>query len=197
MKKALVTFLVLLLLVSYSYEAKPAIGAFNFFTDLNIYFNNPSDNATYHTNNLLLNISLENFATEDEPNVIRKAWYSLDGQENISIPVTYEGISGHDGNALPHTHNFAVANLTQLTNGIHNITAYGEFDFSYKTISNSVSIDFTVDVDVPVTSTSPSFEYSPNLLLLIVIILVLVLAIVTLALIIWKKKKSKVSLIKK
>jgi hypothetical protein len=144
-KTALMSLMVSLVLISLVFEVQPDVKALNFFTDLNIWSTSPLNSTTYYSSKLTLNVTLSAFETDNSINVDRKAWYSLDGQERLPLPLVNEGITSKNGNALPLSIVLGVIGLPPLSDGIHNVTVYGEFDFPTKTIRNSYTIIFAID----------------------------------------------------
>ena len=149
-KTALMPLIISLVLISLIFEVQPDVKALNFFTDLNIWSTNPLNSTTYYSSKLPLNVTLSAFETDNSINVDRKAWYSLDGQERLPLPLVNKGITSKIGNALPHSIVLGVTVLPPLSDGIHNVTVYGEFDFPTKTIQNSYTITFFINT-TPIT----------------------------------------------
>jgi hypothetical protein len=145
MKKVLEPPIVSMLLISLVFAVQPSVKAFNIFADLNIWSTSPLNSTTYYSSKLTLNATLSAFEMDNSINVDRKAWYSLDGQERLPIPLVNKGITSNNGNALPHSIVLGVTALPTLSDGIHNVTVYGEFDFPTKTMKNSYTITFTID----------------------------------------------------
>jgi hypothetical protein len=146
MKKAiLVVVIASMLLVSLVLEmqqfvkANPEVYPKRF--PLNIYFNSPL-NKTYNSNLLVLNVTLEE--ASDCENTIRKASYSLDGAENVSLPLVFNGMSSHNGNALLHSETSGIINLPALSEGEHTITVFGEFDINNEVLKNTCTSTFNI-----------------------------------------------------
>ncbi len=108
---------------------------------LNIYFD-PSLNDTYYSNSIILNVTLEE--VYDCNNTIRKAWYSLDGQDRVPISLTYLGDTSKNGNALLHSVVTGNIELAQLSLGSHNITVFGEYTFDTEVQTNNITGNFKV-----------------------------------------------------
>ena len=110
-----------------------------------IFIDSPETNKTYTTNSIWLNITLKAFF--DSGNVSRIVECSLDGKENTSIPVVYEGLdedyfSTVTGSLL----------LSDLTEGSYSMTVYATYHFlePWKLFySNSETVNFVIELPKP------------------------------------------------
>jgi hypothetical protein len=134
-----------ILLISLAFEAQLSVKALDILNDINIWSTNPLNNTTYYSNKITLNVTLSAYETDSSINVARKAWYSLDSQERLPLQLLDKGITTNNGNALPHSIVLGAADLPSLSNGIHDVTIYGEFVFPTKTKRGSCTITFTID----------------------------------------------------
>jgi len=103
------------------------------------------ENKTYTSPDVELNFEVEN-----EP-----SWtgYSLDGQENVTVPLK----------SIPVGFNstvFGNATLTNMSTGIHSIVVYS--NNTSGTMCKSDMVFFTVSLSIPTPTPSPSPSPSPN-----------------------------------
>jgi hypothetical protein len=81
----------------------------------------PFYNTVYYTNQPLVNITIEEIHDTGKS---REAYYSLDGQKNVSIPLVLTGIS----NGAPYVSTFkGTTVLPKLSNGTHQIQFFAHF----------------------------------------------------------------------
>jgi hypothetical protein len=117
---------------------------------------------TYYNSQLKLDIALEGLV-RDSSVPSGNAWYSLDEQEKVSLLLVYEGISDHNGNAMPHYHFSGVTNLPALSDGQHTVTAFGELNFGTYSFDNNITAAFAVYAhSTPAPSPFSSPESSPT-----------------------------------
>jgi len=129
-----------------------------------MWFNSPQ-NETYNTNSILLNITLSVYcASGNTAGYIASANYTLDGQEMTALPLSYQGITGSTTGSnferLPRSITYAVANLTEISDGEHNITVYASSKpfTAYGALYGNVTASFLVLTN----STTNSHSQSPN-----------------------------------
>ncbi len=127
---------------------------------LNIYFVSPQG-GTYNTSQIVLSVQLEEIS--DCNNTIREAWYSLDGQPNLPLSLTFVGMSSHDGNALLHSETLGVATLPPLSDGTHVIWAFGKYSYLDTILQSNVSVTFVINTTAKTASPSPVTSSAPKL----------------------------------
>ena len=145
-----------------------------------ISIDSPKANETCSTNAVWLNITIQTFF--DYGNNSRMVECSLDGKENITIPISYVGF-GEDswstvtGSVLLH----------ELSEGSHSVTIYATYHFpSYGNYSTSDSRTSNFMIDFPEPTPSPEPEFFPATLVITSVIVVAV--IVGMGLFIYFKK---------
>lgn len=154
-KKALaLTLLILLLLLIYRVHLVEVAEA-NFVPSPPLFiFDSPLENGTYATSFVWLNITLKTWF--DPGNASRIVECSLDGKENITIPVISEVYEDTFSTV------FGSLLLSGLSEGSHSITVYATNHFlalgDYST-SDSKKINFVIELPEP--SPSPESQIEP------------------------------------
>ena len=89
----------------------------------------PSISVWYSPNELFkttLNVDIT--VCYDTNNCTREAWYSIDGQSNVSIPLTFKGMIGES--SFPASEVTGQVK-TPVLSGAHIITVYVKYDYGY------------------------------------------------------------------
>jgi hypothetical protein len=159
MKRALALALPLVIFISLVaglHDAKVAEA--NFVpSSPSIIFDSPLENRTYTTNSIWLNITLKTWF--DPGNASRIVECSLDGKENITIPLVSEvyedTFSTVTGSLL----------LSDLSEGFHRITVYATnlfLAFGDYSTSDSKTINFLIELPEPAPSPESQIEPLPS-----------------------------------
>ena len=124
--KTLAPILMLMLLMSIIYGVHLAeVAEANFVPGPPfIVIESPEENRLYATSSVWLNVTLRAFYDSDSWNVSRVVKCSLDGDENITIPVVYEGLDEDYFSIV--TGSFL---LSDLSDGSYSMTVYATYDF--------------------------------------------------------------------
>lgn len=117
-----------------------------------INFDSPEENKTFTTDSIWLNITLRTFF--DSGNASRVVECSLDGEENNTIPVVYEGLDGDTYSTVTGS-----LLLSELSEGSHSITVYATYTYGTYFTSNSKTINFIVELLEP--TPSPESQIAP------------------------------------
>ena len=182
---AIFFFIFLISLTTTIQKTTVAESTHRFFISVSI--NSPM-NATYYTNSIPLNISIYQ-VFRSESNISRQANYSLDGQENVPISLSYQG-EVTAGEHLPLFKTMGVPELLTLSDGSHKITVSAQFTDEYWSSFNESTVYFNVNTQLtPSPSPSPSPtptipEYS------VIILLPLLLSVFSVAVIFTSKNHS-------
>ena len=157
-RKALATALTLALLVS-----AVAGTQLNLFAKANFLFpppnpaitiTSPTNSSTYNSSTLSLKVTVTTVKTGYETNGVSRLFtYALDGQNPENITITNSSVSVNAGGIVFFE---GSANLTELTEGMHNLTVRVTFDYAPTTYSKSgyykeseSTVNFNVDTVPP------------------------------------------------
>ena len=89
-----------------------------------IIIDSPEENRTYSTSSVWLNVTLRAFYDSDSWNGSKVVKCSLDSEENITIPMVYEGLDEDYFSIV--TGSFLLPDLSEAS---HNITVYTKYDY--------------------------------------------------------------------
>jgi hypothetical protein len=120
-----------------------------------------------------------------QTHTIRKTFYSLDEQPNVPVTLVVpepESLRVTEG-PIPHTEYSGTANITQLSDGEHNIKVFAEYIFPDHTETANQSVYFYVNTTL-ITSPSSTVPEFP-----IFVTLPVFIAMLSVVLIIRKVKK--------
>jgi hypothetical protein len=129
------------------------------------------------TSSIMLNFTIEVVGDWDYINCSRQAQYSLDGQGNNSVPLTYIGQEKVMG--YPSSLVFGSTTLPDLTGFQHTIELYTKYNYGNYTLNGHRSFTFYTGMPPGMPSYTP-FPYNQgnrNLLLGALIILAIVASI--------------------
>jgi hypothetical protein len=106
----------------------------------------------------------------DSEKATRQASYSLDGQEKVSLPLIFEGITtvGSQGEGtLPYSITVGVSNLPTLSDGTHTITVFadysGDYEFGTYSVQGNCTAIFVINThSTPRPSPTSTSEPSPT-----------------------------------
>jgi hypothetical protein len=136
----------------------------------------PRNNVVYNTSQPLVNITIEETFYTGKG---RDAYYILDGQDKVSIPLVYKG-TGKDNAGFEYSIVSGTTVLPKLSNGTHQIQFFAEYYGA--DIGKSKMITFSVAASDD-SSLSPCFA-------VVLVAVSLVLAIITLG-ILYRRHLSK------
>jgi hypothetical protein len=157
--------------------------AFSFLGTINLITANPFPtnpeisilspvNKTYDVKSLVLDIEIETQFDGYYFTSTRRVSYSIDG--NTAVSATETNYSYSSENKTSKTKYTAI--LPDLTEGLHYLTVYAEYDYDVKIISSQTGVHFTIETNSEPTSEIPEFPSWILLPLLLVATLVVTVA---------------------
>jgi hypothetical protein len=166
MRKALVTTLLFSLLISSTIfvvmvSANPHIGPI----EPSFYIHSPRYSMN-NTNAIPLNFTVEVIGDWDYNNCSRQVWYNLDGQGNISVPLTYQGqekVMGYPSSLVS-----GVTTLPDLTGFQHTIKLFARYDYGKYVLTGHTSYTFYAGLPPNYSPTSKNLLLGATIVLAMV-----------------------------
>jgi hypothetical protein len=168
MRTALVTVIVSMLLVSLVFEVYPLTVDANFKpAPPTIKVLSPTDQATYYTNSITLNINI--ISMFDYSDTTRKAEYTLDGSAYAPLQLNVQMVNGSSGN-YPYSKATASLKFPKLSDGEHLVIVTAEYTFRdhpdhpWRAVKVIHFIVETTNIPSPTVSpTSPNITPTPSI----------------------------------
>lgn len=136
----------------------------------------PRNYAVYNTNQPLANITIEEIFDTGKS---REAYYSLDGQKNVSIPLVYKGSSKDNITGFTSSIVSGTTVLPKLSNGTHHIQFFAKYYGAEWSKSKVITFNIAASED----NTLPLYFAITSLAVILVIVALVIIA--------YKKKLNK------